>query len=65
MYLLELTEEQLRSLLSVLDRELRSGGLESLPTVVDLHNVIANARKYDTLNQATEPVVVEEKNANP
>lgn len=62
MYLLEFTEEQLKTLLTVLDHELRSSGLEALPSVVDLHNVIANARKYEV--KPVEAPVSEEKNAD-
>lgn len=45
MYILTFTEEQLKSFLSILDRELKAGGMNSLGTVVELHNVIASAKE--------------------
>ena len=41
---LELSDEQLKALLVLLDKELRTSGLESLASVVDLYNLLLSAR---------------------
>ena len=40
---LNLTEEQFKYLFALLDRELKTGGLNSLTSVVGLHNVLVQS----------------------
>ena len=44
MVTIDLTEEHFTYLLTLLDSELRRGGLSSLQKVVDLNNVLASSR---------------------
>lgn len=54
MLVLELNEEQRNNFFVLLDNALKSGGLSSLPMVVDLHNLLSSARPKE------EPVKDEE-----
>lgn len=54
---LELSDEQLKELLVLLDKELRSSGLDSLTKVVDLYNVLVSAKEVSGVEA---PQVVEE-----
>lgn len=53
---LELSEEQLKSLLVLLDKELRSSGLESLSKVVELYNALVSAQPVETPPDGQEVV---------
>lgn len=56
---LEVSEEQLKKLLVLLDKELRSTGLESLASVVDLYNTLISAKVVEDSqpNEGTQEVV--------
>lgn len=47
MFVLEVNEDQFKLLFSLLDRELKNGGLNSLVSVVELHNVLLTAKKKE------------------
>jgi hypothetical protein len=57
---LELSEAQLKNLLVLLDKELRSSGLDSLATVVDLYNLLVSTREVRE-ESASEEVVPSSK----
>ena len=44
MYTLQLSQTEMDELLSLLDKELRSGGLSSLQVVVSLYNTLSSAK---------------------
>ena len=44
---LRITEEEMKLLISILDTDLRNRGLEALPRVVALHNVLTSAKKVN------------------
>lgn len=52
---LTVTVEQLQQLVSLLDLELRRGGLNALGTVVGLHNVLVPALAAAQNEQVTPP----------
>lgn len=67
MYILTVTEEQLKSLLSLLDRELKVEGINSLAKVVELHNVLASAVEVVAKSkpEPESPPPVEPQNETP
>lgn len=57
---LTISEVQKKNLILCLDRELKSSGIENLPAIVDLYNIIQSAQPVPT-KEAKEDVFKKDK----